>query len=124
MVKFDLTESRTSGKRVAVYDPLTTILAVEQGKAAKRYKVIVRPDEAGWVGGKRVALVCEDGRAVYDLWTGDDFSCDCPGATFVNADKANKRAARRGGEVYATAGCVHLDCCLPLARAGFFDRFW
>lgn len=120
-VTFHLPPSRTHRLRFVAYHPTARRLMIGQGPTSKWYRVEVRPDEPGWVGGKRVALVCEDGVTVYDLWTGDEFSCDCPGASFVNADKANKRALRRGEGATQTLGCVHLDACMPLARAGWFD---
>lgn len=121
--EFMLPPSRTKNVRAVRYEPGYQRLTITQDKTTKRYIVRQLPTTKGWEHGLAFAVENESDREVYDIFTGQpDVSCTCPGFTFEQSKKADRRALRRGEIEEMTGwGCAHTDAVLSLASEGWFD---
>jgi hypothetical protein len=83
------------------------VLTVTKGKKDTRYAVTEVYVSPNYGAGRAFQLFKADG-TVYHLFLADDrphSTCDCPGCSYQNAEKADARH----GDRFETLGCCHLD---------------
>lgn len=118
-VAFSLGRTHSFKTRSAAYDPARNLLTITRNKRTQTYTVQEFAGDGEY--GRCFAVARADGE-IRRLQCGRaGVSCDCGGETYRSTAKANERAAERGDPVYRSFGCVHLDACLPLLRAGYLD---
>lgn len=121
----DLGPTRSHRKgRPFTYSPSRRRLVVTRGRAETAYTLTEIPVDRRGFDGRAWEVVREDTgevRYAYVSRADDSHDCSCEGESYKAAERANGRAAADGRELVPTAGCVHLDACLVLSKAGWLD---